>query len=843
MDGLSAAASVIAVIDVSAKLLGVLGKYCKDAKDAKEDIQQLTEQVESLHGVLESIQTLIDGKGETKIPDIQSLKGSLAQCKARVQEVFGKLPEQKKVLGWRKSLKWPFDKPRVKEILYALESSRATLSNSLALSNLNISIGTREEVETANANIKAAGLWEKRQFLQKLEAEGAALNSKKQQYDPKCLENTRTDLLNEIESWATCDKGPSIFWLRGMAGTGKSTISRTIAGSFDNSKILGASFFFSRGDGDRGRATKFITTIASQLASRIPPFEQSLHETIDQLGSTNISDMDFRSQWSKLVIKPLSGSKFGGSSKQVLVLVIDALDECGREEDAQLIVELLQSGASLLQSVELRTYITSRPEGYINRAFDTIPQQGLANIALHDISKDIVQADIKHFLHHEFHRIGEERRLPLNWITDEQIEVLTKKSDGLFIYAATVCRFINGKADSPKNFLKTALEEARHGISATPSLDKIYLEILKTAVLGECEQSQKEFRIKRFKEVVGCLILLSQNFVVEDLAGFLERDVDSVREFLRLLSSVLDVPKSDLERSEIRLLHPSFRDFLLDPVRCSDADFQVNEKETTKTMALRCIGIMRETLRKDICGLGLSGARIEDVEKAVIDKSIPETTKHACLYWVDYLKRSEIGLVDDDEFHKFLQDHILHWFEALSLMRALSEGIRMIESLLFMLGDSKNNVYSLVYDAKRFIRFNRSIMERSPLQVYLSCLLFSPNQCLIRRQKWGEIPPWIKSASAFQQSWDSCVQTLEGHSRWVGSVAFSHDGKQLASGSHDTTIKLWDTTTGASLATLEGHSGWVRSVAFSHDDKQLASGSEDGTIKLWDTATVKRNRS
>src|SRR5688500_14103086 len=107
MDGLSAAASVIAVIDISAKLLGVLGKYCKDVKDAKGDIQQLIKEVESLHGVLESIQKLIDGKDEAKIPGIQSLKDSLAQCKAQVQEVFGKLPEPKIVLGWRRSLKWP----------------------------------------------------------------------------------------------------------------------------------------------------------------------------------------------------------------------------------------------------------------------------------------------------------------------------------------------------------------------------------------------------------------------------------------------------------------------------------------------------------------------------------------------------------------------------------------------------------------------------------------------------------------------------------------------------------------------------------------------------------------
>ena len=141
-----------------------------------------------------------------------------------------------------------------------------------------------------------------------------------------------------------------------------------------------------------------------------------------------------------------------------------------------------------------------------------------------------------------------------------------------------------------------------------------------------------------------------------------------------------------------------------------------------------------------------------------------------------------------------------------------------------------------IYDINRFVLYNRVAIEQAPLQVYCSALFFTPVMSIVRREFMDKMPRWIKRGPEVETNWSAILQILEGHSDSVYAVAFSPDGKQLASGSHDSTVRVWDTAAGATLQILGGHSSSVNAMAFSPDGKQLASGSNDSTVRVWDTA-------
>jgi hypothetical protein len=294
--------------------------------------------------------------------------------------------------------------------------------------------------------------------------------------------------------------------LSGLAGTGKSTIARTVARRYFENDQLGASFFFSRGGGDVGRASKFFTTIAVQLAKKSQSLQQHICDALRK--NSDIATQSLGDQWRQLVLGPLSKLS-GDPSPSLCVLVIDALDECDNEEDIWTILQLLAQAHSL-DKVRLRVLLTSRPEVPIRHGFSQVSEAEHRDFVLHNISPSIVDHDITIFLEYNLRLIRQKHSLDSGWPGVEAIRCLVQNASGLFIWAATACRFIReGKRFAPRR-LAMILENRGHGMTAPEKhLNEIYSTVLRHSVSSQFSNEEKEELYGMLKYILGSIVILS----------------------------------------------------------------------------------------------------------------------------------------------------------------------------------------------------------------------------------------------------------------------------------------------------------------------------------------------
>ncbi|KAF9884870.1 hypothetical protein FE257_000937 [Aspergillus nanangensis] len=503
----------------------------------------------------------------------------------------------------------------------------------------------------------------------------ASFNSYQRQHEPTCLVDTQVQVLEEISSWANGENGCSIFWLNGWAGTGKSTIARTIARKYYNEQRLGASFFFSRGGGDVGHSGKFVTSLARQLAMNVLPLQPSICEAAAaclDIGAQSLTD-----QWRQLVLGPLSKLSIR-SGLPSYIIVIDALDECDDDRSIRIILQLLTEAQSVSKNL-LRVFVTSRPNLPINHGFSQIPEPNRCTIILHHISSETLGHDITIFLKHELLVIAQEQGLGELWPGTDAINHLAESAGGLFIWCATASRFIYEGGLFAEDRLNTLLQDIPSGTAPEERLDEIYLSVLRSSVQTTYTEQEKERFFDLLRELLGVFVTLFSPLSLGSICKLLQVPRRKTDSMLMHLHAILDIP-DDMDRP-LRLHHPSFRDFLLDTHRCKDSRFCVNEQSANYELAQRCLKLMDSVLRQDICRVNSPGTSTDEVDETQVQRHISLEAQYACLFWVQHFTRSGALLKDDDLIHLFLSKHILHWLEALSGMRRLSEGLLAILSL------------------------------------------------------------------------------------------------------------------------------------------------------------------
>ncbi|KAH7339330.1 hypothetical protein B0J17DRAFT_627457 [Rhizoctonia solani] len=255
----------------------------------------------------------------------------------------------------------------------------------------------------------------------------------------------------------------SVYWMNGMAGTGKTTIAYSLCQGLEIGYKLAASFFCSRALPECRDVNRVIPSIAYQLARFSHPFRFALCGTLEK--DPDIYTRLPRLQFDALIVRPLLQVK--NTLPDSLVVIIDALDECENKDSTGRILEVLLTKSA---NLPVKFVVSSRPEPEVRNEMTKQNDQTKSRVVLHELDREAVQADIETYL----------RAKP----TEYQIAGLVQRAGILFIYAATVVRYIgyNDFQGNTRARLANVLSSAGSTEKKHKEIDELYTTILRAAL-------------------------------------------------------------------------------------------------------------------------------------------------------------------------------------------------------------------------------------------------------------------------------------------------------------------------------------------------------------------------
>ncbi|PVF93520.1 WD40 repeat-like protein [Serendipita vermifera] len=628
-----------------------------------------------------------------------------------------------------------------------------------------------------------------------------------------CLPGTRIHVLSAINAWVNDPTSNQVLWLADVAGSGKSTIARHLAEQWRGSGLLGGIFFFNKNVVDATNTRLFCSTIAAQLA-RHPQYKAQLQSSIIDAMRELVPAPPFKENLRRLVIEPSKGLK--------LVLIIDALDECKEKERTILLDCLL---CLIKQSPDLKSFITSRPELDIDRKLHKYRSH---TDSLHHAELKSNQADIEIFVRNQM------QGLVSDGILDpKDVELLCKRVNCLFILASTACRAICNHPD-PANMLEILLDS---NINALVDINKLYLKILENASrLEDLEEHAWKAMQANMMQVLKAIVAAATPLSTSTFGAILGIKPKTTEHVVKSLASVLSLTDDKM----VHLLHPTFREFLLDSKVAGQ--FHVDMAGAHQLMAKGCLQVMKSELKFNICGLESSfllNSQIHGLEDR-ISKSISKQLQYSSLHWMSHIVNSGEPSHDGQLTEALLQiskaPYPFYWMEVLSALGQVTKALSGLQDVNYWLQDKPER--NIIYDIRQFLlSFSTPISDSLP-HIYLSALPFSPVKSILHQDGHKIYQSLLSVIRGCPETWPEPPQAWRGHTDKILSVAWSSNGRQIVSGSADHTIRLWDTETGQAIGEpLQGHTNQVCSVSFSSDCHQIVSGSHDQTIRLWDVET------
>jgi hypothetical protein len=490
-------------------------------------------------------------------------------------------------------------------------------------------------------------------------------------YDPSCvcLPGTRATLLNTILEWTSSNATPDIktvFWLTSEAGVGKSTVAHTIATQAAKRGQLAACFFLDRDYIDKRNPRLIVNTLAVRLAHFNSQIANGIHAALEKdldLGySTAISH-----QFQKLIVEPIIAAK---TLVNPMLIVIDDLDALDSTDERKFLAReaFLDSLAQESQHLPgiVKILITSRTEHDIAETLSSCSSIYPISLSLQNLE---AQRDIKMLANHLMSKVHTRYpRLSKSWPGDEKIQALVDHAAGLFIWITTACAFIRQR--EPEKRLILVLEGGSQG-NAEATLDELYRKALLNHVDSQ-GGSNPEF-YNSLRQIMGVIATLCNPLSPNALNSFLSLGIHS-EDTIHSLQSFLQVTHV------VQPVHPSFVEFLTNKTRCKDDRLFVDLSLYRQQLTKQCLTRMLD-LSRDICHIGDStkfNVEVDDLESR-LQMYVPEDMQYACFFWAQHLVQSP---PDGDLYNlvkKFCYKHLLHWVEALSLLKSLNKAFWSLE--------------------------------------------------------------------------------------------------------------------------------------------------------------------
>ncbi|KAF4609654.1 hypothetical protein D9613_012003 [Agrocybe pediades] len=643
-----------------------------------------------------------------------------------------------------------------------------------------------------------------------------------------CTASTREQILDDLRTWVKDPNGSKVFWMNGMAGTGKTTILYSFCEWLEENKRLAGHFFCSRASTSCRDLNNIVRSIAYQLAHYSPAFRSQLCKILEEKQNPHRLNVGEQFKW--VVATPLENSK--DAIPDGAIVVIDALDECSDVSATALFLKVLMTYATRLP---IKFLVASRPETVIVKNMQA-PNFSPSMLRLHDIEQSLVEADIRLYLQEALYTMSPRP-------SSEVIDQLATRSGKLFIYAATVARYVNPedvKVNSQKR-LKMVLGMS----SSSPNLQYQELDNLYTGILssGFDRGNFEEEELNITTLVLRTVICAIEPMTISMMSMILAIEQEDVASSLSMLESVLHVQEGP--SGLVSILHASFPDFLCNKDRSRDFYCDIFEHNTT--LAHSCFDMMCKELHFNMCSLESSYDFDDDVPdlEEKIKVNISAALLYACKYWSNHLVHRDLTSSIHYRLVEFLKFRLLFWMEVLNLTKFMSMGSNMLSNTLtWFVCKAPDHTFKEtekeLYDADLFVKtFSLGACKKSTPHIYISALPFCYKSNSVY-QNYGSKTSGllvVNSSALIQQSNGPIgIWKLDS---LVTRVVFSPDDSAFASGSFGGDLDIRDVQSGEIVfSPLLEDAKSIFSVVFSPDNCKIAAGSENGNTWIWDIHTA-----